>query len=322
MLQNRYSLEDISLPVQPTFPESVPPIAYTQNCMANSKQVKPYGINQTCQAQGGDNICRTYITNNTVIRELRLAYRAVITYMDKELGRVLDALESTGLANNTIVTFIGDHGYQNGEKGEWCKSDNFELATRIPMFVSAPPSLGPFSRNVTSQVPVESIDLFPTLVSLAGIEAKVAQQMAGESLEPLLRPPGARGVGGRSKVYALSQWPRRPSCINHNSCTDGHGDPFQPDPDVAIMGYTYRDAEYRYGAWFNYNWDKTEPDFTKVLDRELYTHVGDTGNAQDAETYENVNLAGDPKHAAVVASMHKLMVAAVQESLRPPIPSA
>ena len=47
--------------------------------------------------------------------------------MDSQLGRVLDHLESTGLAANTIVTFIGDHGYQNGQKGEWAKINNFEV---------------------------------------------------------------------------------------------------------------------------------------------------------------------------------------------------
>jgi len=82
--------------------------------MTGFEEVKPYGVNSTCSPDG--NVCREYVTNETVIRELRLAYRAVITYMDKELGRVLDALASTGLQNSTIVTFIGDHGYQNGQK--------------------------------------------------------------------------------------------------------------------------------------------------------------------------------------------------------------
>ena len=67
------------------------------------------------------------------VRQLRLAYYAVISLTDAHVGIVLNALEETGLDKNTIVTFIGDHGYQNGEKGEWCKSNLFELATRIPM---------------------------------------------------------------------------------------------------------------------------------------------------------------------------------------------
>ena len=68
--------------------------------------------------------------------------------------------------------FSGDHGYQNGEKGEWCKSNNFELATRIPMYLSPP--RGPsgttdvWSRGAISSTPVESLDLYPTLVDLTG----------------------------------------------------------------------------------------------------------------------------------------------------------
>ena len=67
---------------------------------------------------------------------MRRAYYAVISLMDHHLGRVLQALDRLGLSNNTIVSFIGDHGYQNGEKGQWCKSNNLELATRIPMLLS------------------------------------------------------------------------------------------------------------------------------------------------------------------------------------------
>ena len=57
------------------------------------------------------------------------------------MGRVLDELESLGLAQNTVITFMGDHGYQNGQKGEWCKCTLFELSTRVPLIVVVPDSV-------------------------------------------------------------------------------------------------------------------------------------------------------------------------------------
>ena len=87
-----------------------------------------------------------------------------------QLGRVLDSLESTGLDKNTIITFIGDHGYQNGEKGQWCKTTTFELAMRIPMFVVAPDSLSDnWARGHVQTTVVESVDLMVTLADLAGL---------------------------------------------------------------------------------------------------------------------------------------------------------
>jgi len=185
------------------------------------------------------------------------------------------------------------------------------------MFVSVPASLGDFGRNVSSVAVAESVDLFPTLAELAGIESKVTQELAGESLVPLLRTT----PGSLNKTFALSQWPRRPSCVDHHGCEDGHGDPSAMQPDAAVMGYTYRTAEWRYGAWFPYDWAATAPDFSKILARELYSHNGDTGSAADAELYENVNLASDPSHAATVGSLHALLVTAVTANLRQPIPS-
>ena len=77
----------------------------------------------------------------------------------------------TGLDASTIVTFIGDHGYQNGQKGEWTKINNYELATRIPMYVSVPAALGggSWARGSKQSVIVESIDLYPTLADLCNV---------------------------------------------------------------------------------------------------------------------------------------------------------
>ena len=246
-------------------------------------------------------------TNDTAVRELRRAYYAVISFTDWALGVVLDELQTLKLDSSTIVTFIGDHGYQNGEKGEWCKSNNFELATRIPMYVSVPPTLGGggWARGTRVATIVESVDLMPTLADLAGVPLP-AQALAGESLRPLLTTAPA---AARAKGYALSQWPRRPSCTTTHKCTDGGGDPFEKDPDQAVMGYKLRVDDWAYVAWFEFDWgdgaDPTgaasRPVWEKVVARELYSHVGDDGSAAAGEAFEWENLADDAGHADVVA---------------------
>jgi iduronate 2-sulfatase len=191
-----YKLQDIPLPLHRYPSPSAPPISYSHSCVHDShtsQKAAAYGVGsalfeygdaaaQDCQTMvvnrtyGDKNLSTGALsrfsrvevnTNDTSVREMRLAYYAVISFMDSQLGRVLDKLESSGLDKNTLVTFIGDHGYQNGEKGEWCKSNNFELATRIPMWVVVPPSLqGNWARGVVQPAIVESVDLYPTLADL------------------------------------------------------------------------------------------------------------------------------------------------------------
>ena len=273
------------------------------------------------------------------VRELRRAYYATISLMDAQLGVVLDELEELGLDSNTVVTFIGDHGYQNGEKGEWCKSNLFELATRIPMYVRIPASLGPgWRRGVRSRAIVESVDLYPTLADLAGIGLPPGQRLGGETLRPLLRTTETgRGGSGhaaapspvRNKTWALSQWPRRPSCTQRHGCVDGHGDPYSFDPDQAIMGYKLRTDDWAYIAWVGFDWGvgadtqgkASVPTWDAVYARELYSHVGDVGDLASGEKYEYENVADDPGNAAVVAELHAALKVAVDAAAVKPFPA-
>jgi hypothetical protein len=139
----------------------------------------------------------------------------------------------------------------------------------------------------------------PTLADMAGVSMPAGQVVAGESMKPLLMLPpvelesdngaGASGTisagvsaRARKKHWALSQWPRRPSCTTKPGCIDGHGDPFTPADDQAVMGYTIRVdnesglGEWRYTAWFQYDFNKTEPVLSNITARELYDHTGDT----------------------------------------------
>ncbi len=148
------------------------------------------------------------------------AYFASITFMDAQVGRVLDALERSGLADNTIVVFTSDHGYHLGEHGLWQKMSLFEESARVPLIIAAPKA---GSKGTVAATPVGLIDLYPTLVELCGFEPPAGLQ--GQSLVPILKDPSQPGRG-----WALSQVTRRA----------------RPD---RIFGFTLRTARWRYTEW-------------------------------------------------------------------------
>jgi uncharacterized sulfatase len=112
------------------------------------------------------------------------AYLAGISFTDAQVGKVVDALDRLKLADNTIIIFFGDHGYHLGERGWWNKSTVFELSARAPMIVYDPQMKA--KGKVTKRL-VEFVDIYPTLVELAGLKA--AQKLEGRSFVPLLNNP-------------------------------------------------------------------------------------------------------------------------------------
>ena len=195
-----YPLEEITIPdlneAQKDL-EDVPPMAY----MRDSKNW-PY-----------------YFPNITVdeARRCKQAYYACNTFIDAQIGRLLDALEKHDLIKNTIIVFWSDHGYFLGEKGLWYKRKAFERSTRMPMLIAAPG----FTRGKASQKPVELLDLYPTLADLCGLEPP--KNLEGASLRPLLRNPSDPSW----KKPAVTQiWHR------HNA-----------------WGYSLRTERYRYTEW-------------------------------------------------------------------------
>ncbi|WP_373331219.1 sulfatase [Salmonirosea aquatica] len=117
-------------------------------------------------------------------RETIQAYFASITFMDAQLGRVLDALDRLGLADNTIVVFWSDHGYLLSEHGQWMKQSLFEESARVPMIVAAPGAKG---NGAASPRTVELLDIYPTLTDWCGLSTP--SHVAGTSLVPLLSNP-------------------------------------------------------------------------------------------------------------------------------------
>ena len=130
------------------------------------------------------------ITNEHVARA-RQGYFANISYVDDKIGEILDVLERTRMAENTIILFVSDHGDMLGERGLWFKMNFFEGSARVPMMMAVP---GIDGRLVTT--PVSTLDVTPTLAGLAGIDISTIKDWTdGEDLIPL-----ATGTGGRSIV--------------------------------------------------------------------------------------------------------------------------
>jgi uncharacterized sulfatase len=115
--------------------------------------------------------------------ELLRAYCAGTSFMDAQLGRVLDSLDKNKLWDKTVVIFVGDHGYHTGERNWWNKNTLFERSCRAPLVIAAPGMKG----GQTSRSLVEFVDLYPTMADFCGL--KLPHEVAGVSLRSVLESP-------------------------------------------------------------------------------------------------------------------------------------
>jgi len=123
--------------------------------------------------------------SNDQAKDCKLAYFAAISFVDAQIGRLLDALRDLGLEESTIVVFWSDHGYHLGEHGLWFKQSCFEESAKTPLIISVP---GLNSAGKLCRKNVELIDIYPTLAALTG--QTPPNDLDGLSLVPLLKNPG------------------------------------------------------------------------------------------------------------------------------------
>ena len=153
-------------------------------------------------------------------KEIKHAYYATTSFVDAQIGRVLDKLKETGLDKNTIVVFTSDHGYHLGEHGHWQKQTLFEDGTRVPLIIAGP---GIKNNKEIINNPVELVDLYPTIMDL--VQMQTPKFVSGKSIVPLLENSEnivrenaltelqvntgngiAQGYSIKTKRYRLSQW--------------------------------------------------------------------------------------------------------------------
>jgi hypothetical protein len=241
---------------------------------------------------------------------LRRALYAAMSYMDHQVGLVLDELDTLGLDNDTIVTFVGDHGQHAGEHNLWAKMTNFEIANRVPLLVRVPwlsDSVGRRSDDL-----VEALDLFKTLIDLAGLPqpssaADLASPIEGKSIVGALL-----GLDPQNFSYAFSQYAKK-NQTGGVGVPAGQTHPWNiclrckvTGPSAAdYVGYTVRSRKWRYTEW-----RVSDPELghvswvgnSSLAAVELYDHRQDRGDNFD--DFENENLAAptaSPSAAAVVA---------------------
>ncbi len=185
-------------------------------------------------------------------------YHACVSYLDRNVGVVLEALEESGAADNTIIVFWGDHGWKLGDHSSWCKHTNLEVDTRVPLIIHHPKMATAVGE---SDALVELIDLYPTLAELCGLE--IPEHVQGRSLKPLLLD-----TKQEHRDYAYSSYPHRKE---------------------TVIGHSIRNRDYRYTEW----WDaKTDERLGRVA-TNLTHDPGETTNVLEEQPKLGDQMASD-----------------------------
>ncbi len=213
-------------------------------------------------------------------RELIHGYYAAVSYMDAQVGILLNTLESLGTLDNTIIVLWGDHGWHLGDHDLWHKHTNFEEATRAPLIIAGPGIKAGKTSSLT-----EFVDVFPTICDLAGVS--IPKNLDGKSLKPLMLNNKTKG-----KEYSISQYPRKLKKAEMTKL--GY-------TDAKMMGYSLRTDQYRYTIWMNNFTSKQAFNESQVYASEMYDYVKDP--------LEKVNVVNDKNYTSISAGLKSKMIA-------------
>ena len=213
-------------------------------------------------------------------RELIHGYHAAISYMDAQVGILLNTLESLGTLDNTIIVLWGDHGWHLGDHDLWHKHTNFEEATRAPLIIAGPGIKAGKTSSLT-----EFVDVFPTICDLAGVA--IPKNLDGKSLKPLMLNNKTKG-----KEYSISQYPRKLKKLQLAKTAYTNAN---------MMGYSLRTDQYRYTIWMNNFTSKDTFNESQVYASEMYDYVKDP--------LEKVNVVNDKNYTSISAGLKSKMIA-------------
>ncbi|MBX2850124.1 MAG: sulfatase [Phycisphaeraceae bacterium] len=248
-----YDREAIELAEYDMPPLGAPPVA-----MNTMKELRGYNDFSDCPSPGEGRLHPDHA------KLLRHGYFASVSYIDAQVGKVLDHLERLNELDNTIIALWGDNGWKLGDYGSWGKMTNYEMDTRVPLIIKPAESL---TGNSQRDQIVESVDIYPTLCGLAGLPKH--EGLAGESFADHFEDPANKG-----KDYAFSQFLR-------------YGI-WKPEDAKEAMGYTVRSENWRYVEWFH-------SDSDVCIDKELYDIT--------SQGLEQKNLAGETQYAEIEAQL-------------------
>jgi arylsulfatase A-like enzyme len=230
--------------------------------------LSPYAVNLTRLKHVAPT--HEWVLANDEWKPLVQTYLGCVAFVDHQIGRVLDALDESAYADNTIIVLYSDHGFELGEKERWAKRSLWENSTRVPMIIVAPGVEG--GRVCTK--PVELIDIYPTLLDLTGQKADPKHE--GQSLVPLLKD-----------VKADWPYPARTS--------------FGPG-NVAIATDGYRYIHYNDGSEEFYDHAKDPHELTNIIDDPAYEAKIATHRKHMPTSYHEILGKNSTGHKAFEAS--------------------
>ncbi|MFD2256811.1 sulfatase [Luteolibacter algae] len=247
------------------------------------------GLHASFELRVRDGIPKKGDIDPQLSRTLKHAYLACVSYIDAQVGLMLDALDETGQRDNTIVIVWSDHGWHLGDMGIWGKATNYEIATRVPLILQLPDMKNAAGKK--TEALTELIDMYPTLCDLAGIPKPA--HLDGKSLVPLLENPEAEIKDFALSQYpnpALREWAANPLAPAMRETFFGPlieqveeriiaqmGDKWDRDLfENHLMGYSLRTDRYRYIEWR----DHRDPD-AEALFTELYDHESDPAETKN-----------------------------------------
>ena len=241
------------------------------------------GLHASFELRVRDGIPKSGPIDGELAKTLKHAYLACVSYIDAQIGKMIDALDEAGIKDNTIIIVWGDHGWHLGDMGVWGKATNYEVGTRVPLMIWTPDMLQR-SRGQKTDALVELIDMYPTLCDLAGIDKPA--HLEGYSFKPLLESPSRDWKKAAFSQYpnpALREWAANPLTSGMRETyfgplieeVEGRIKTQQKEKwdrslfENDLMGYSMRTDQHRFIVWKNYKKPSDPPVYLELYDHKV-----------------------------------------------------